>query len=198
MEKVILHLKRADPLLASYLDCIEFPTVGKSDSYFSDLMDAIVSQQLSEKAGATIFARFEALFPDKNITPEFLLTIPDETVRAVGPSWSKISYMKNIATAVVTGTLRIHELDGMDDEDVIAELTKIKGVGRWTAEMFLMFSLGREDVFSPGDLGLRRAIQKIYKIKKEPTPRQLEKITKKWIPYRTYACRILWKTLSLD
>lgn len=198
MEKVKLHLKTADPVLGTYIDRIEIPPIYKSVNYFSDLMDAIVSQQLSEKAGATIFARFQSLFPSKKLTPEYLLTIPDEKIRSTGPSWTKISYMKNIANAIISGSLPLQSLDMMDNENVITELTKIKGVGRWTAEMFLMFSLGRDDVFSTGDLGLRRAIQRIYKLKKEPTVKQLEKISAKWIPYRTYACRILWRSLSLD
>ena len=123
--------------------------------------------------------------------------MPDEKIRSTGPSWSKVSYIKNIARAVVSGNLDLQKINEKSDEDVIVELTKIKGIGRWTAEMFLMFTLGREDIFSYGDLGLRKGIMKLYGYKKEPTVKQMEKLTNRWKPYRTYAARILWRSLEI-
>jgi DNA-3-methyladenine glycosylase II len=138
-----------------------------------------------------------ALFRNKKITPEKLLTLPDSKIRTVGTSWSKISYLKNLATHIQQKTIHLTKLPDMNNEDVIQELTKVKGIGPWTAEMFLMFSLGREDVFSYGDLGLRKAIKQLYKFKRDPTHKQLEQIVNRWAPYRTWAARILWRSLEL-
>lgn len=194
------YFRKNDPVLYAALQKIEDKKdLGprKTKDYFSDLCETIINQQLSDKAAATIFGRFLKLFPQQTITPEVLCTLPDKKIRSVGTSWSKVKFLKNIAHAVTTKTIRPERLDKCSDGDVIRELTKIKGIGPWTAEMFLMFSLSRPDVFSMGDVGLRRAIQKLYHLKKEPTAKQLVRITNKWSPYRTYACRILWKSLEL-
>lgn len=166
-------------------------------SYFSDLCEAIINQQLSDKVATVIFARYKKLFLGEKVTPKSVLKISDEKIRAIGLSYSKISFIKDLAQKIQIGELKLENLAGLDNEKVIAELVKVKGIGPWTAEMFLMFSLGREDIFSHGDLGLRRAIQKLYALKKEPTEKQTERISKKWSPYRTYACMILWSSLDL-
>lgn len=198
--RVIAHFQKSDPILSAILQSIPdhsglAPIT--STEYFSDLVEAIICQQLSDKAGATIFARVKGLFAGKRITAKRLLIIPDEQLRRVGPSRSKVLYMKELAKAAVSKTINFKTLPTMKDEDVIQELTKLKGIGPWTAEMFLMFTLGREDVFSYGDLGLRRAIQRWYRFRKEPSQQHIERIANKWRPYRTYACRILWKSLEL-
>lgn len=198
--RAFIHFKTVDPILFSVLEHIPrkhqlIPK--KSFDIFTDLVESIICQQLSNKAGATIFARFCALFPKKIMTPKKVLAMPDEKIRSTGPSWSKVSYIKNIARAVESGQLNLRTIDAKSDEEVIIELTKIKGIGRWTAEMFLMFTLGREDIFSYGDLGLRRAIMKLYGYKKEPTERQMETLTNRWKPYRTWAARILWRSLEI-
>lgn len=195
--KIKRHFQLTDPILFSILDKVDSIAVQAASDMFADLIETIVNQQLSEKAGATIFTRFKKLFPKGNITATGVLRLPDKTIRNVGPSWSKVTYIKNIALAVKTKKLDLKKLHELTDEEVIKELTQIKGIGRWTAEMFLMFSLGRADIFSYGDLGLRRAIQKLYKFKKEPTIKQMEKITSRWKPYRTYAARILWRSLEI-
>lgn len=201
MNAVILnHFRIADPTLFSVLENIPNKhqlTPKKSPDIFSDLIESVICQQLSNKAGATIFERFRALFPKKIITPKKVLAMPDEKIRRKGPSWSKVFYIKNIARAGESGELNLQTIDAKSDEDVISELTKIKGIGRWTAEMFLMFTLGREDIFSYGDLGLRKAIMKLYGYKKEPTAQQMEKLATRWKPYRTYAARILWRSLEI-
>lgn len=140
--------------------------------------------------------RFKNLFPGRNITPTFLSKISNEDLRNVGVSWAKVKYLKDLAAKVSNKEIILGGLYELDDGKAIKELTKIKGVGNWTAEMFLMFSLGREDVFSYGDLGLRKAIEKIYDLK-DPTEKTIEKISQKWVPYRTWACRILWKSHDL-
>lgn len=196
-KKVLVHFQSVDPILFAVCKQSKPITLQKSQDYFSDLVEAIICQQLSDKAGATIFGRFQKLFPKEKITPESVLSLTDAAIRSVGPSWSKVRFIKNLAQAVADGTLELGAFDGRSDEEVIKALTQIKGIGPWTAEMFLMFTLGREDVFSHGDLGLKRAIKNLYRFKKEPTRKQIEKISRKWSPYRTYACRILWRSLEV-
>lgn len=199
MHRVVAsHFRRVDPVLAGIANKIRPFTIERSKDPFSDLIESIICQQLSEKAGETIFGRFQKLFSGGSISPKKLLSLPDEQIRTVGTSWSKVVYIKNIARAVVFGELNLPKLEKLDDEAVVAELTKIKGIGRWTAEMFLMFTLGREDVFSYGDLGLRKAMKKLYGFKKDPTMKQMGRIVNKWKPYRTWAARILWRSLDLE
>lgn len=197
-KKIIRHFQQIDPILAAVLDKVEIETRDLPTNYFLTLCDAIISQQLSEKAGATIYGRFEALFGGGEITPEKILEIHEDTYRSVGMSYSKARFVRSLAQSVLNREINLDSLPALSNEEVIATLTKLKGIGPWTAEMFLMFTLGREDVFSYGDLGLKRAIQKLYNFKKEPTAAQIAKIEKKWSPYRTYACRILWKSLALS
>ena len=125
------------------------------------------------------------------------MKIPDQKIRDAGLSWAKVKYLKDLADKVKNKVIHLEKLDTLSNEEVITELTKVKGIGPWTAEMFLMFTLGREDVFSHGDLGLKNAIKKLYGFKKDPTRKQVEKIIARWTPYKTYACRILWKSLEI-
>lgn len=201
MNKLITdHFQTADPLLHEWILKIQklppFKPINP-DRYFTRLCDDIVSQQLSGKAAATIFSRFNKLFNNDTITPDELLQIPHEKLRAAGLSNTKANYVKNLAQHVLDGSLTLDRLPKLTDEEVIAELTKVKGIGRWTAEMFLIFSLGREDVFSHGDLGLRNGLKKIYKFKREPSKKRIEAIVKKWSPYKSFASRILWKCLEI-
>ncbi len=197
MQKIINHFKKVDSVLFSAIKNFEFPISHRGSNYFADLCEIIIQQQLSEKAGDTIFGRFKKLFPLGKISPENLVKLKDDEIRMCGTSNMKVKYLKNLARQLIKKEFIWDRLEELDDEEIITELTKIKGVGRWSADMFLMFSLGREDVFSYGDLGLRRAIQKLYKLKKEPSMKQAEKIAIKWRPYRTYACRILWRSLAI-
>lgn len=186
MKHVIDHLRR-DPVLARVLDQITITRIVPSSDYFADLCETIVNQQLSEKAGATIWNRFKTLIP--KCTPDNVLATSDESIRTSGISRSKISYIKNIARYAQKNDLQ--KFKNLHNDEVISELIKIKGIGNWTAEMFLMFSLGREDIFSYGDAGLQRAIAKLYGKK------SMKYVIAKWSPYKTYACRILWKSLEL-
>jgi DNA-3-methyladenine glycosylase II len=160
-------------------------------------VEAIINQQLSGKAADTIFKRFVALFPGKKFpTPKDVLAMPTAKMRKCGLSKMKVSFLKDLSKKILDGTVNFRKMPAWTDEEVIEHLTEVKGIGRWTAEMFLMFSLGREDVFSYGDLGLRNAMQKLYKLKAHPTPKQAEKIVAAWKPYRSLASRYLWANVD--
>lgn len=176
---------------------IEPQTFKLLENHFQSLVRAIANQQLSGKAAKTILNRMLALFkPGRFPTPQEYLKMSDQKLRAIGFSNSKVAYTKNIARFFIERKKEMQKIHEFTDEEVIKLLTEIKGVGVWTAEMFLMSSLGREDVFSYGDLGLRKGLQKVYKFKKEPTLKQMEKIVEAWKPYRTHGARYIWASLS--
>jgi DNA-3-methyladenine glycosylase II len=165
--------------------------------HLSALAASIISQQLSGKAAATIYARFRALFPDGVITAQGLSDLDDQTLRSVGLSGQKVGYLRDLCARIGDGRLNLDELDRLPDEDVIGRLVAVKGFGRWTAEMFLMFRLHRPDVLPVGDLGIVKAIQKLYRLKKRPNPRKVLQIGEPWRPYRSEACWYLWRSLSI-
>jgi len=194
--KVKKHFQKVDKNLYTLACSFDDISIGHSDNYFFSLCREIITQQLAGGAARAIFGRFEKLFTTETVTAEKILLIPDQIIRDTGASWAKVKYIKSLAQCVVSKIIHLNKLNELSDAEVIEELVKVKGIGPWTAEMFLMFSLGREDVFSYGDLGLRHAIQKLYNFKKEPTIKQMEKITSKWSPYRTYAALLLWKSID--
>lgn len=147
MDKAILHFKKADPELYKVALLVELDEPIKPEDYFIDLVDSIISQQLSGKAAATIFGRFKKLFPDELITTKQLIKLEDQKIRNAGISFSKIKYIKGIAQAILDKQLDLNKMEALTDGEVIEELIKLKGVGVWTAEMFLMFTLARADVF---------------------------------------------------
>lgn len=166
----------------------------RSELLYEELIESIIGQQLSNKAADTIYKRFLKLFGDNKFpTPEKLLRTDDEKLRSAGMSYSKASYIKNIAKAFKDKELSIEKIEKLSDEDVKKELIKIKGVGDWTAEMTLIFTLKREDVFSLGDAGLRRAIKNLYKLEKDA---DILKLAEKWKPKRSFACWYLWRSLD--
>ncbi len=196
-KKAAKYLAEKDPILGAVIKkVIPFErTWGKN--YFLDLVESIISQQLSIKAADTIWKRFQALFPDGKPTPLQVLQIEDQKVRDAGISWSKIKYIKDLAKHTEESAILFEQFAIMTDEEIVQELIKVKGIGQWTAEMFLMFTMGRKDVFSYGDLGIRKAIQRLYNMRNEPTQKQAEKIAVNWKPYRTIACQYLWKSLEV-
>lgn len=196
-KKILKHFKEVDLIIYETALKIELPEITKSNDYFSELVDTIVSQQLSGKAATTIFGRLKDLMPQKQITPQNIVKTNDEEIRSAGISYSKIKYIKGIAQEVISGNLNLNDFDGQSDEVVKKELIKLRGIGPWSAEMFLMFSLGREDVFSPGDQGLKNAIKKLYGFQKDPTEQEMLHLSGKWSPFRTYASRILWQSLNI-
>jgi len=167
---------------------------GGQNNHFLDLIEIVIGQQLSMKAADSILKRFLALFPAKP-KPDDVLKVSVEKLRAVGLSNSKANYVKNIAQAISTGTLLLDQFEKLADEEIKKELIKIKGIGPWSAEMFLIFSLKRPDVFSVGDLGLRSAIEKLYGIKRDNL-KEIEKLADSWHPHRSLACRYLWASLD--
>lgn len=162
---------------------------------FTALTHAIISQQLSTKAAATIARRFDALFGGIP-TPAAVALVDDAQLRAVGLSSQKIRYMRDLCSRVADGSLTLERVNELPDEDVIQSLTKIKGIGRWTAEMFLMFRLHRPDVLPVDDLGILKAVQRAYGLRKLPRAERLTKIGEPWRPYRSVACWYLWASLE--
>lgn len=190
-------LARRDPILRELMrqhgDC------GLADRQHADpfqaLVHAIISQQLSTKAASTIAARFAALF-GRFPRPAQVVAMPDAKLRGAGLSGQKIAYLRDLCRRIEDGSLPLPALDALADEDVIEALTQVKGIGRWTAEMFLMFRLHRPDVLPVGDLGIVKAVQKAYRLRKIPTPDRLERIGESWRPYRSVACWYLWASLD--
>jgi DNA-3-methyladenine glycosylase II len=198
MKEALKHFKKTDPLLYSVavrLPPLERRYYPNQEDYFGTLCRIIIGQQLSGKVAGTIYSRFLTLFPQAKVSPKRLLILKDDQLRGIGLSKSKTSYLKNLASAVVSGSLAVNSTHSWENDQIMEELTRIKGVGPWTVEMFLMFSLGRDDVFSFGDLGLKNAISKIYKLN-NPSREEIEKIVTPWAPYRTFAALILWKSLE--
>lgn len=167
---------------------------GGSGDYFLDLIEIVTGQQLSMKAADTIFKRFLGLFPGQP-QPADVLIVSIDQLRSIGLSNSKAIYIQNIAQAVSSGNLSLDQFEKLTDDEIKKELIKIKGLGPWSAEMFLMFSLKRPDVFSVGDLGLRTAIENLYGIKRDNL-KKIEKLSQTWRPHRTLACRLLWASLE--
>jgi 3-methyladenine DNA glycosylase/8-oxoguanine DNA glycosylase len=165
-------------------------------THFAALARAIVFQQLSGKAARTIFDRFTGLYADGSLQPAAVLATSDEQLRSVGLSRQKIGYLRDLATKVDAGVLPLDAVDSMVDDDLIAHLVQVKGIGRWTAQMFLMFRLGRRDVLPELDLGIQNAIRRAYRKRKRPTPQQVRRIGAKWSPHSSVASWYLWRSLE--
>jgi len=197
-KKSLLHLSKVDPIMAGVIKRAKVEPLRPRKNHFESLVVAIINQQLSGKAADTIEKRFRSLFGGKFPKPAQVLKLSDVKLRRAGLSFQKISYIKNIARAVERGSLDFRKMKNLDDEEIIVSLTKIKGIGRWTAEMFLMFSLARPNVFSLGDLGLRNGLKKMYKIDAKRHHKKLQKLLDLWHPHKTTASRHLWVSLRLD
>jgi DNA-3-methyladenine glycosylase II len=193
MNRKIIGVLSKDSTLKKILDeKVEFK-LKISKNLYAAVASAIIGQQLSGNAATAIENKFRKLFSKKSFPkPEEVLAKPDQALRNCGLSWQKVKYLKNLSKAVNDKTLDVNELKNFADEKVIEELIKIKGIGRWTAEMILIFDLGREDVFSVGDLGLRTAVAKLYNVDRNDL-KKIEKISRQWSPYRSYASRFLWR-----
>jgi DNA-3-methyladenine glycosylase II len=199
------HFRKVDPIIHKAMKNVDFDRwikprrlkTSDESEYVRALCREIIGQQLSGKSATAIIKRFNALFDDNTIVPEKLLRMRDKTLRNVGMSWSKARYIKNIARTYVNNTVQFSKLHKLPDEEITSQLTAIKGVGNWTVEMFLIFTLRREDVFSHGDLGLKKGFMKLYKIEK-PSTEQIEKVTSKWKPFRTYGSITLWHALDSE
>jgi DNA-3-methyladenine glycosylase II len=196
MRKALNHLKKSDPVLRAIIERVGSCRMEFGVPEFSSVAEAIVYQQLNGKAAVTIFNRFAALAGDP-LTPEGVLKLSDEQLRSVGLSKQKSAYLKDLAKKTADGLLNFARLPEMTDDEVIEHLTQVKGVGVWTAHMFLMFSLRRPNVLPTGDYGVQVAIKKHYKKRKLPKPKDMEKIAKSWEPYRSVACWYMWRSLDI-
>jgi len=199
--KALAVLREGDPVMARLLD--EHGAVVRRDlrrerpgDAYGTLVRAIVGQQLSTKAAATIYGRVLELFEGHTPAPKQLLKVDPDRLRAAGLSRAKVVYLQDLAQHVEDGALELELLPDLPDEEVAEQLTAIKGLGRWTADMFLMFHLGRPDILPVGDQGIRRAIQVEYGLRKLPDAKRMRKIARPWQPYRTLACLYLWSSLD--
>jgi DNA-3-methyladenine glycosylase II len=195
------HLMRTDPKLAAIIKRIgpcELHAAAPKDP-FEALCLSIASQQLSTKAADTIFRRFCGLFPpDGRPSPERVMTLTDDEIRGVGFSRPKVGFIKDLAAQVLDGRLDLAGLTKHPDEEVMRQLVGVKGIGRWTAEIFLMFRLGRPDILPADDLGLMNAVHRAYKLRKRPDAKRLRKMGETWRPYRSVASWYLWASLDRD
>jgi len=194
----IKHLKTNDPILAEVITRYPEPTFKPHQNYYQALVDAIISQQLSVKAAASIERRFQALFGGVFPTPEQILATDHEALRSVGLSRAKATYIQDLALHILDQKLLIGRLPSLSNEEIIRELVAVKGIGEWTAHMFLIFSLGRLDVLAVGDLGIKNSIQKLYGLAEAPTPDNIQTIAEQhnWHPYESLACWYLWQALD--
>ncbi len=192
------YLSEHDAVLRPVIERVGLCTIRPHKDYYQELVDSIISQQLSVKAARSIEGRFRDLFGGVFPTPEQILTTNVDTLRGLGFSRAKSSYVLDLARHVVDGKVRFDHLDAFSNEDVIAELTAVKGIGTWTAHMFLMFCMGRTDILPVGDLGIRNGIRKLYGLTDSPTPDQISEVASKnnWHPYESIASWYVWQSLD--
>ena len=196
MRKAVIHLKKSDPVLRAIIERVGPCRMEFGPAEFCSLAEAIVYQQLNGKAAVTIFKRFAELAGEP-LTPEGILNLSDEQLRAAGLSKQKSAYLKDLAAKTAAGLLDFSRLPDLSDEEVIKHLTQVKGIGVWTAHMFLIFSLRRPNILPTGDYGVQMAVKKHYRKRKLPKPQEMEKIARAWEPYRSIACWYLWRSLDI-
>jgi len=190
-----VELLRKDPILGEIIDKVGDYSLKKRTQHFAVLVESIISQQLATNAAEAIFRRFRKLYPRFPTTTQILSTRKSK-LRKAGLSGMKIDYLKDLARNIEEGRLDMKSLPKMSDDEVIEHLTQVKGIGRWTAEMFLIFSLGRQDVLPVHDLGLRKGVQMAFSLTELPKPKEVEKLGERWRPYRSIATWYLWKSLK--
>ena len=195
-DQIIKHLKH-DPLLYSVIEKIGDLKIKLSDNYYESLTNSIIGQQLSSKAASAIWERVKKL-ANSEITPDNINRIDINDFREAGVSYAKINYIKNLSSAVLENSLNLNIINNQSNDQIIKDLTNVKGIGRWTAEMFLIFSLGRQDIFSIGDLGLKRAMKWLYQMDDNPPKDEIIRISEQWKPYRTFASLYLWEIVDQE
>jgi DNA-3-methyladenine glycosylase II len=194
----IAHLGQHDPALVKVIASYPACTIRPHKNYYQELVDSIISQQLSVKAAASIENRFRDMFGGQFPTPEQILTKSPDELRAIGFSYAKGNYVRDLAQHIIDGKVRFDHLDSLSNEEVITELTAVKGIGEWTAHMFLMFCMGRSDVLPVGDLGIRNGIRQLYGLDHTPSPDEIKTIAdnNKWHPYESIASWYVWQSLN--
>jgi DNA-3-methyladenine glycosylase II len=192
------HLSGVDLVLAPVISLAGTCTIAPHTNYYQDLVETIIGQQLSVKAAATIRGRFMALFDSDLPAPELILEKSIEELRAVGLSGAKAVYIRDLAQHVVDGKVKFDHLDGLSNEEIIRELTAVKGIGEWSVHMFLMFCMGRMDILAYGDLGIRSGVKKLYQLDHLPSPKEVIAIAdaNNWHPYESIACWYVWRALD--
>jgi DNA-3-methyladenine glycosylase II len=193
--RAVAHLRASDPVMAAIIDRVGPAKITPRLANFWSLARAIVFQQLNGKAALTIWNRLEAAAGGE-VTPESILKLTEAEMRACGLSRQKLSYVRDLAARTASGEIDFARLPSCSDEEVIEHLTRVKGVGTWTAQMFLIFALNRPDVLPTADFGVRAAIKKAYRLRKMPTPKRMEQIARSWRPYCSVACWYLWRSLD--
>lgn len=196
MRKAVNHLKKSDPVLRAIIERVGPCRMEFGPAEFCSLAEAIVYQQLNGKAAVTIWRRFAALTGEP-VRPQGILKLSDDQLRGVGLSKQKSAYLKDLAAKTAAGLLDFSRLPELSDENVIEHLTQVKGIGVWTAHMFLMFSLRRQNVLPTGDYGVQMAVKKHYKKRRLPKPREMERLARPWEPYRSIACWYMWRSLDI-
>jgi DNA-3-methyladenine glycosylase II len=194
----VAHLRRVDPVLGEIIAKVRKapPPPRRAGTHYDALVRAIVYQQLSGKAAGTIHRRFCELYPNKRPRAHLVLATSDEALRGAGLSRQKIGYLRDLSARVVDGSLPLAHLGRLPDDAIIEHLIRVKGIGRWTVQMFLMFRLGRPDVLPELDLGIQNAIQRAYGLKKRPKPKDVIRLGTKWRPHATTACWYMWRSLE--
>ena len=197
IQKALSYLKKSDSRMGCLIDEFGPPNFKPIDNYYEFLVRSIVYQQLSGKAAATIYGRFKDLFNSKLYPkPKDVIAIPHESLRSAGLSNQKATYIRDLSEKWNRGEVDLSNLDKLSDEEISTELIKVKGIGQWTADMFLMFTLVRSDIFPLGDLGLQKGFMRLNKTDQLPTPKEMEKAAEIWKPYRTVAALYLWKIVG--
>lgn len=193
-KNILIHFDQNDPVMAQVIRRIGPLKLKRNRNYFVVLCKAIIAQQISVAAADTITGRFQALFDGSAPSPERVLKLSDAVLRGAGLSRQKVAYLKDLSCHFHEKAIRPHRLHYMDNEEVIRQLTAVHGIGRWTAEMFLIFSLNRPDVLPVGDLGLQLGLKKLYRMRKLPTMKRMRSLGKKWHPLETVATWYTWRT----
>ncbi len=197
LRQAVKHLKK-DPVLSQIIKKFGILDYQPKSDYFESLVESIIGQQLSNKAADTIYNRFLTLFPNKKFTPDLILAQPLEKLRGIGTSWAKARSLHDLSQKVLDKAIQLDKLDSLSDEEVIVHLTQVKGIGRWTAEMKLMFALQRPDILPLDDVGIQNAFVKHYHLnrKHKNLKKFMVSVAEPWRPYRTLACWYLWKSLD--
>lgn len=198
MDKALAHLSAHDPIMRRLIADFPAPAFEKHDNYYQELVDSIISQQLSVTAARAIEGRFKALFDGAFPSPEQILTVDVETLRGVGFSRPKARYVQDLARKIIDGDVAFDDLDSKTNQQIIDELTVVKGIGEWTVHMFLMFCMTRLDVLPVGDLGVRNGVTKLYGLAQQASPDDVRRVaeTNNWRPYETVASWYVWQSLE--
>ena len=194
--KALKHLSLRDPVLAGIIKSIGKYSIEQRPEPFRSLVEAIIYQQLAGRAADTIYGRFLKIYRGRFPSPKRILSTSEQQFRAAGLSRQKIGYIRDLAARVADGRLRLDLITGLDDNEVVEQLVQVKGIGKWTADMFLIFCLGRPDVLPVGDLGLRRAMMVTYQLAELPLPAKMQEIAGAWKPYCSVATWYMWKSLE--